>query len=85
MSQKIKPAQITDSITSKIPSSATLTSVSVSDGAALISGVSGDESGIAQFIANLKNDDTFKSVNLTEVNSSQDNPNQTNFEISATY
>jgi Tfp pilus assembly protein PilN len=85
MSQVVKPAQITDSITSKIPASATLISVSVSDRTALISGVSGDESGIAQFIANLKSDDTFKSVNLTGVNSSQDNPNQTNFAISATY
>jgi Tfp pilus assembly protein PilN len=85
MQTGVKLAQITDSITSKLPASVVLASVSISDGTAVINGTSIDESGIAQFIANLKADNTFKSADLTGVNSSQDNSNQIDFSISATY
>jgi len=80
-----KSAQIIDAVTSKLPADAILTSISVSEGTGLISGTSQDESGIAQFITNLKSDNTFKSVDLAGVNSSEVNPTETDFSIKATY
>jgi hypothetical protein len=81
----VKPAQIVDAITSKLPADAVLTGISVSEGATLITGTSAGESGIAQFITSLKTDKTFKSVNLAGVDSSEDNPTQTIFSVNITY
>jgi len=81
----VKPAQIVDAITSKLPANAVLTGISISEGAALINGTSAGEAGIAQFITNLKADKTFKNVNLAEVNSSENNPAQTIFSVNVTY
>lgn len=83
--QGIAPAQIVDAITSKLPANAILTGISVSEGAALINGASAGESAIAQFITNLKSDNTFKNVNLTGVNSSENNPAQIIFSVNVTY
>lgn len=80
-----KPAEIVDAITSKLPSSAILTGISVSNDNVLINGSSGNESEIAQFITNLKTNNALKEVTLTGVSSSMTSPTQTNFVISATY
>jgi Tfp pilus assembly protein PilN len=80
-----KPGEVVDAITSNLPASAELTTISVSGGVVLINGISGDESGISQFITNMKVSNTLKGVALTGVNSSPDNPSQTDFTISATY
>ena len=81
----VASAQIVDAIISKLPADAILTGISVSEGTATVNGTSGDESGIAQFITNLKTDNTFKGINLTGVNSSEVNPSQTDFSVSITY
>jgi Tfp pilus assembly protein PilN len=81
----VKPAQIVDAITSKLPADTVLTGISVSEGSALINGASAGESGIAQFITSLKADKTFKNVNLAGVNSSENNPAQTVFSVNVTY
>jgi Tfp pilus assembly protein PilN len=80
-----KPAQIVDAITSKLPANAVLTGISVSQGSALINGTSEGETGIAQFITNLKSDNTFKNVDLTGVDSSENNPAQIIFSVNITY
>ena len=81
----VASAQIVDAITSKLPADAILTGISVSEGTATVNGTSGDESGIAQFITNLKSDKTFKNVDLTGVDSSENNPAQIIFSVNVTY
>ena len=85
ITQGVKPAQIVDAITSKLPANVVLTSVSVSEGTVLINGASTDESEISRFITNFESDKTFKTVNLAGVGSSIANPGQTDFSVSATY
>ena len=74
-----------DVITSKLPSGVSLTSVSVLENSAQVKGLSASEIGIAQFIANLKGDPSFKSVDLGQVNSSEGNIAQTVFSIIISY
>jgi Tfp pilus assembly protein PilN len=70
-----------DAITSEVPPEITLSSISISPGSVLVKGISTSEIGIAQFIANLKSNSSFTSVNLGQMNSSEDNSAQTIFSV----
>jgi Tfp pilus assembly protein PilN len=74
-------SKIIDTITSEVPPEITLSSISISPGSVLIKGISTSEIGIAQFIANLKSNSSFTSVNLGQMNSSENNSAQTVFSI----
>ena len=78
-------SQRIEAIASKLPAGVNLTALSVLDSSAQIKGVSGTELGIAQLVANLKADTSFKSVDLTQVNSSEDNLTQIVFTINVSY
>jgi Tfp pilus assembly protein PilN len=79
------PSQKVDAITSKLPPDVNLTSVSVLENSVQIKGSSASEYGIAQFVANLKADSSFKNVDLGQVNSSESNMSQTVFSITISY
>lgn len=79
LSQKI------DKITSKLPAGVNLSSISVLENSAQVKGSSASEIGIAQFIANLKTDSSFKSIDLGQVNSSEGDITQTVFLIMISY
>lgn len=72
-------------ITSKLPQSVNLSSVSVAEDSIQIKGNSGSDFGIAQFVANLKSNPSFKNVDLGQINSSETNLGQTVFSIKITY
>jgi Tfp pilus assembly protein PilN len=80
-----QPSQIIDLVTSKIPSDTILTAVSTSENSALVRGISESELGIAQFVANLKGEPSFKNVELGQLSSSENNPSQTVFSIKISY
>jgi Tfp pilus assembly protein PilN len=79
------PSQKIDGITAKLPPGLTLTTVSVLDNTAQVKGFATTELGIAQFVANLKADKTFKKVDLGQVGSSEIIPGQITFTIDITY
>jgi Tfp pilus assembly protein PilN len=81
----VASSQKVDLITSKVPPDITLTTVSVLEKSAQIKGVATGESGIAQFIANLKADTTFKTVDLGQINSSETNAGQLVFTVTISY
>jgi Tfp pilus assembly protein PilN len=83
--QVTPPSQTIYAITSKLPLDVNLTSVSILENSAQVKGSSASEFGIAQFVANLKADSSFKSVNLGQVNSSESNVAQTVFSIIISY
>jgi Tfp pilus assembly protein PilN len=74
-----------DKITSKLPPEVGLMSVSVLENSAQVKGSSATEIGVAQFVANLKADPSFKSVDLGQVNSSEGNIAQIVFTIMISY
>lgn len=80
-----KPTGIVGSIVSKLPTDVVLTSISYQDSLASLKGVSGSEIGIAQFIANLRGDKSFKKVTLGQITSSQVNQLETVFSVDLTY
>lgn len=80
-----KPSQTINAITSKLPADVILTGVSISENAVQIKGASASELGIAQFIANLGANPTFKNVDLGQVNSSDNTQAQTIFSIKISY
>ncbi|MCX6703878.1 MAG: PilN domain-containing protein [Candidatus Woesebacteria bacterium] len=79
LSQKI------DAVASKLPAGVNLISVSVLENSAQIRGSSATELGIAQFVANLKADPSFKSVDLTQTSSSEINIAQITFSVRISY
>jgi Tfp pilus assembly protein PilN len=81
----VQPSQKIDAITSKLPSGVNLSSVSILDDSTQVKGSSASEFGIAQFVANLKADTSFKNVDLGQINSSEGNLAQTVFTIKITY
>ena len=81
LSGAVQPSTEINSIASKMPAEITLSSLSLGEDSLDIKGVSGSEAGIAQFIANLKSDTVFKTVELGAVNSSEENPSLTIFTI----
>lgn len=72
-------------IASKTPSDITLSSVSVQNNTASIRGAAASEISVAQFLSNLKNEKTFKKVELGSLNSSENNANLTLFTINISY
>lgn len=74
-----------DLVASKLPQEVHLTNLSILDESASIKGVSGSEIGIAQFVANLKGEKTFKKVSLGSISSSEENPSLTVFTIKLTF
>jgi len=74
-----------DLVASKLPQEVHLTNLSILDESASIKGVSGSEIGIAQLVANLKAEKTFKKVSLGSISSSEDNPSLTVFTIKLTF
>ena len=84
-SPAIASSQKVNLIASKVPPDVNLTSVSVLDKSAQIKGASITELGIAQFLANLKADSSFKSVDLGQTSSSETNAAQTVFSVTISY
>ncbi len=80
-----KPTSKIELISSQVPQDVFLTNVSILDDTASIKGKSNSEVGIAQFIANLKTEKTFKKVGLGSVNSAEDNANITVFNIKISF
>ena len=74
-----------DLVASKIPQEVHLTNISILEDSASMKGVSGSEVGIAQFVANLKSEKTFKKVSLGSIGSSEDSPSSTVFTIKLTF
>jgi Tfp pilus assembly protein PilN len=85
ISQSANTTARMDAVASKTPNDVVLSSVAIQDASAQIKGVAGSEIGIAQLIANLKDDKTLKSVDLGQINSSEDNPSLTVFSVKITY
>jgi len=85
LKQAAPPSQKVDAIASKLPPDVSLTTVSVLENSVQVKGSSASEFGIAQFIANLKADPSFKSVDLGQINSSESNLAQTVFSIAISY
>ena len=81
----IASSQKVDLIASKTSTDVSLLSVSVSGQSAQVKGTSASEFGIAQFVANLKADPSFKSVDLGQINSSDANIAQMVFSVTITY
>lgn len=80
-----QPSSKIDLIAAKVPNDVTLSTISVDSKGSDIKGTSTSESGIAQFIANLKSESTFKTVELGNINSSQTNAGETDFSISINF
>ena len=78
-------SQKIDAVISKLPSGVNLTSISVLEKSVQIKGLSASEFGISQFVANLKADSSFKSVDLGQINSSENNQNQIIFSVTVSY
>jgi Tfp pilus assembly protein PilN len=78
-------SQKVDLITSKVPPDVNLMSASVLENSAQVKGVSATELGIAQFVANLKAEPSFKNVDLGQINSSETNSAQTVFSVIISY
>lgn len=74
-----------DTIASAVPQEVSFNSLNISQNSSEIRGTSTSESGIAQFLTNLKANKTFKDVELETVNSSQDNPSNSDFAIKITF
>ncbi len=68
-------------IASKLPQEIILSGISADEKSTQIKGTSATELGIAQFIANLKEEKSFKSVKLTSLSTPEDNPNSIVFTI----
>ena len=83
--QETKPSDRVNLISAKMPQDIVLSSISLGDGSLQVKGISGSEIGIAQFISNLKSDQSFKKVELGSANSSEENPFLTIFTIKITY
>jgi Tfp pilus assembly protein PilN len=79
LSQKI------NAIASKLPSGVNLATVSILENSATVRGTSTSEIGIAQFVANLKADPAFKTVELGQVTSSEIDQTQVIFSINVSY
>ena len=80
----IPQPQVSDfvkTVVSYLPTGVTLKSVSESEKVLQITGTSGDEQQIAQFVANLESIKPFKDVVLTQINSDQENQSLTAFTV----
>jgi Tfp pilus assembly protein PilN len=80
-----KPTVVIGNIVSGLPSDVALSAISYQDSLATLKGVSASEIGVAQFIANLKADKSFKKITLGQITSSQLNQLETVFNVDLTY
>jgi Tfp pilus assembly protein PilN len=85
LAKEVKPIDKVEMVTSKMPVEVILTSFTTGEGTMQIKGSAGSEIGIIKFIANLKSEKSFKTVELGSINSSEDNPTETVFVIKITY
>jgi Tfp pilus assembly protein PilN len=72
-------------ITSKIPTDVVLSGVSIGDTSSQLKGAAGSEIGIAQFLSNLQNEKSFKTVDLGSLNTSENNTSLTVFTLDLGY
>ncbi len=85
IAKEVKPIDKVDIVTSKMPVDIILTSFTTGEGSMQVKGRAGSEIGIVKFIANLKTEKSFKTVELGSINSSENNPTETVFIIKITY
>jgi len=74
-----------ENVTSKTPTDVILSSMAVQENSMSIKGTASNELAIAQFASNLKNEPSFKKVELNSINSSEDNSGSTIFMIKVSY
>ena len=79
------PTDKLDLITAKLPSDIVLSSINIGPVSSEMKGVSASELGIAQLMSNLKAEQSFKTVELENISSSQTNSSQTDFLIKVTF
>ncbi len=72
-------------VMSKVPVEIIIQSFSYQENSLQLKGVSSNEVGVVQFISNLKADKSFKSVELGQIASSEENGTQIVFTIKITY
>ncbi|KKQ92114.1 MAG: Fimbrial assembly family protein [Microgenomates group bacterium GW2011_GWC1_39_7b] len=80
-----KPGDRVENVTSKTPTDVILSSMAVQENSMSIKGTASNELAIAQFASNLKNEPSFKKVELNSINSSEDNSGSTIFMIKVSY
>jgi Tfp pilus assembly protein PilN len=81
----IKSSEMVSKIVTKIPTDVTLLAISFQSTSVQVKGIAGSEFGIAQFISNLKADSSLKEIALGQINSAEDNPSLTVFDIKITF
>lgn len=74
-----------NNLASKVPNGITLTNLTINETGADVKGTSQSENAIAQFISNIKNDDSVKKVALGEVNTSDETESEISFQIIIEY
>lgn len=84
LSQGAKNSSQIDLVTAKMPSDVILVSMAFDEKNILLKGSGNSEIGISQFIANLKGEKTFKTVDLVSLNSSEIDSSLTSFSIKIT-
>jgi len=85
LAKDVKPTDKVDLVTSKIPGEVVLTAITTGEGTLQVKGSSASEIGIMQFIANLKAEKSFKTVELNSLKSSEDNQSGITFIVKVTY
>ncbi len=80
-----KSAATLEKVSSKVPGDVTISSISLEQSKGQVKGVSGSEQGIAQLVSNLRSDTFFKTANLGQINSAEDNESLTVFTVAITY
>lgn len=85
LAKDVNPTDQLDKVTSLVPGDIVLSAVTTGDGTVQIKGIAGSEISVLQFISNLKSEKSFKTVDLSSINSSEDNPSETIFVVKITY
>ncbi len=85
LKQGVKASSRIETVSTKIPGDVSLSGISILDNSMQVKGSAGSEISIAQFIANLKAEPTFKNVSLGQINSSESNSSLTLFTIKITF
>ncbi len=85
LAKDTNPTDKMDIVTGKIPGDVILTAITTGEGTLQAKGFANSEIGIMQFVSNLKSEKSFKTVELSSLNSSEDNPAETIFVIKITY
>lgn len=84
ISQKNNSSMLVEKITSVVPVTVTLSRISITKGAIEVRGASLSDFDIARFVVNLKSP-PFKTAELGQINSSEEDLGATNFVINITY